>query len=84
MTRDELLERIRNDTRTKAELFDFLVQRMKAMSPVEITDGEAAQAAHRLIWFCQAILKSQDEGNIDSTCTGANLQIGIGVDSGVS
>jgi hypothetical protein len=80
MNRDELLARIKSDTRTKEQLFDFLVQRMKTLSPTEITDGEAAQAVHRLIGFCQSIIK----GSIDSTCTGANLQNGIENDSGVS
>ncbi|MDX2094413.1 MAG: hypothetical protein SFW64_00495 [Alphaproteobacteria bacterium] len=83
MTRDELMERIRTDTRTKEQLFDCLIDRMRALSPVEITEGEAAQAARRLIGFCQTILMSRSERSVDSTCTGANLQNGIEDDSGV-
>ena len=83
MNRDELLARIKNDTRTKEQLFDFLVQRMKTLSPTEITEGEAAQAARRLIGFCQTILLSRSERSIDSTCSGANLQNRIENDSGV-
>jgi len=83
MNRDELLARIKSDTRTKEQLFDFLVQRMKTLSPTEITEGEAAQAARRLIGFCQTILLSRSERSVDSTCSGANLQNGIENDSGV-
>lgn len=84
MNREDLLARIKSDTRTKEQLFDCLVQRMKVLSPTEITDGEAAQAAHRLIGFCQTILRSNIERSIDSCCNGAKKEDGINNDSGVS
>jgi hypothetical protein len=76
MNREELLERIKSDTRTKEQLFECLVQRMKALSPTEITDGEAAQAARRLIGFCQTILQSRAKRSIDSTCNADTIEDG--------
>lgn len=84
MNREELLERIKTDTRSKEELFDCLVQRMKALSPIEITEGEAAAAARRLIGFCQTILHGRVERSLDSSCTNAKIASGIEDDSGVS
>lgn len=84
MNREELIARINSDRRSKEELFDCLVGRMKALSPEPITDGEAAAAARRLIGFFETILQSRLERSIDSTCTNAKIESGIADDSGVS
>lgn len=83
MNREELIARINSDKRSKEELFDCLVGRMKALSPEPITDGEASAAARRLIGFFETILQSRLERSIDSTCTNANVEDGIANDSGV-
>ncbi|MDX2073806.1 MAG: hypothetical protein SFX19_05505 [Alphaproteobacteria bacterium] len=84
MNREELLARIKSDTRTKEQLFECLVQRMKVLSPTEITDGEAAQAARRLIGFCQTILQSRAKRSIDSNCNADTIEDGADDGSGVS
>ncbi len=83
MDKQQLISRIKNDRRSKEELFDCLVGRMKVLSPESITDGEAAAAARRLIGFFETLLLSRMERSIDSTCTNAKIEDGADDGSGV-
>ncbi len=56
MDRKKLKERLKNDTRTKEEIFQELVVQMKGLSKNGMSDDEAAEAARNLINFCSALI----------------------------
>lgn len=80
MNRKERKAALKNDKRTKEEIFQELVGQMKQLSKDEITDGEAAQAARALIGFCSALVYAEPAKNIDSTCS--LVTIGSGANDG--
>lgn len=56
MDRKKLKKRLKNDTRTKEEIFEELVVQMKGLSKTPMSDDEAAEAAKNLINFCSVLV----------------------------
>jgi hypothetical protein len=55
MDKAKLKEKLKNDTRTKEEIFQELVTQMKELSKTPMSDGDAAAAARNLINFCSTL-----------------------------
>lgn len=84
MNRKELKAALKNDKRTKEEVFQDLVAQMKQLSKDELTDGEAAQAARVLIAFCSTLIYGEPAKRLDSRCSVVTLEDGADDGSGVS
>lgn len=56
MDKAKLKEKLKNDTRTKEEIFKELVVQMKGLSKAPMSDNDATKAARNLINFCSALI----------------------------
>ena len=66
MNNQEIINHVRNDTRTPEEIFVSLTARIKARSSQKLTDAQAADAAKRLIKYFELYVDKSNFAKSDT------------------
>jgi len=67
MNRDNFIASLKNDRRTKEEIFAEMIEQVKEICGKDMSDGEAANAVRNLLGYCETVLKINNESELEIT-----------------